>query len=317
MLISPFTPLFFGSRKSDGMKSRYVQTFAPTDRILVQVFLDAGENCSLYIVDDDTGARSSIALQTYQINSATKMCHAVLTGLSNGYYRVYIPVKVSEANGTGHVSAVVNLPFSGSFEIAQNDALKDLTISGTVYSCLESEVFCVTDDEAVLSRTTLIQYSNKDNKQRTDAYFSVEGVRYFFDFRVPGGFKDSSWKFSVDNEQFLTPDGDYIEMYALESTQQDFTMGHQEGVPVVFAELLNRLLTCTYVYFDGVRYSRRESSAPEMSVQMEGLDSFVFTQALQKVNNLNPTIENANRLIMRRVDTTTYLAVDSGTNRIT
>lgn len=182
---------------------------------------------------------------------------------------------------------------------------------------LTSHYFRVTDDRTELAKTTLIQYGMKDNKQRQDAVFIIDGMRYFFDFRVPGGFKDSGWTFAVENEQFITPEADPVELFALESTQKKFTMGDQEGVPVYFAEMLNRLLTCSYVYFDGVRYARKDSSVPEMNVQIEGLDSFVFTQLLQKVNNLNPTIENSNHLIMRRVDDTLYRATNDTLNRIT
>ena len=45
MTISPFTPLRFDDgTKSDGVKSRYVQVFAPTDRIMLQVFTGVGTN---------------------------------------------------------------------------------------------------------------------------------------------------------------------------------------------------------------------------------------------------------------------------------
>lgn len=53
-----------------------------------------------------------------------------------------------------------------------------------------------------------------------------------------------------------------------------------------------------------------------MNVQIEGLDSFVFTQLLQKVNNLNPTIETSNHLIMRRIDDTLYRVTSNTNNRI-
>ena len=156
----------------------------------------------------------------------------------------------------------------------------------------------------------------KDNRQRQDAVFVIDGMRYFFDFRVPGGFKDSGWTFAVENEQFITAEADPVELFAMESTQKKFTMGGQEGVPVHFAEMLNRLLTCSYVYFDGIRYARKDSAVPEMNVQVEGLDSFVFTQLLQKVNNLNPIIENSNRVIMRRINETLYRAATNTANRI-
>ena len=40
--------------------------------------------------------------------------------------------------------------------------------------------FKVTDDECELSETSLIQYSMKDNKQRLDAVWWIDGMQYFF-----------------------------------------------------------------------------------------------------------------------------------------
>lgn len=274
MIISPFTPLFFEKYKSDGIESRYIQTFAQTDQILVEMF-EANPNIPIeVIIQGENGVLGRIPMNLFKIGDGY-LYFCVITGLSNGVYSIIIsPMR------------------------------------------LQSQLFRITDDEEELSRTTLIQYSMKDNKQRQDAVFIIDGMRYFFDFRVPGGFKDSGWTFSVENEQFITPEADPIELFALESTQKKFTMGYQEGVPVYFAELLNRLLTCSYVYFDGVRYARKDSSVPEMNVQIEGLDSFVFTQLLQKVNNLNPTIENSNHLIMRRVNNTIYRATAISDNTL-
>lgn len=41
MMVSPFTPLFFIDRKTDGVACEYVQTFATTDQILIELI---GEN---------------------------------------------------------------------------------------------------------------------------------------------------------------------------------------------------------------------------------------------------------------------------------
>lgn len=45
-----------------------------------------------------------------------------------------------------------------------------------------SEIFKVTDDECELSETSLIQYSMKDNKQRLDAVWWIDGMQYFLIF---------------------------------------------------------------------------------------------------------------------------------------
>lgn len=279
MIISPFTPLFFEDFKSDGIESRYVQTFAVTDQILLECLCAPGETFYDFVVsgmtDDGHSQYSQLTHNSWTLANGSVLWFTVLSGLAPGVYQVINPTKG-----------------------------------------MTSHYFRVTADSDELAKTTLIQYSMKDNAQRQDAVFLIDGMRYFFDFRVPGGFKDSGWTFAVENEQFITPEADPVELFALESTQKKFTMGGQEGVPVYFAEMLNRLLTCSYVYFDGVRYARKDSAVPEMNVQIEGLDSFVFTQLLQKVNNLNPVIESSNHLIMRRIDETIFRATSSAYNRI-
>ncbi len=264
MIVSPFTPLFFENFKSDGIESRYVQVFATSDQILLEcLFAPSETEGPFYIVGmTDDGRTINLSLS---LNSWSMNSSTIL--------------RFTVISGLDVGMYYLYYPATG----------------------LSSHYFRITNDKAELAKTTLIQYAMKDNKQRQDGVFIIDGMRYFFDFRVPGGFKDSGWTFGVENEQFITPEADPIELFALDSTQKKFTMGDQQGVPVYFAEMLNRILTCSYVYFDGVRYARKDSSVPEMNVQMEGLDSFVFTQLLQKVNNLNPTIENTNQFILRRI----------------
>lgn len=165
-----------------------------------------------------------------------------------------------------------------------------------------SEEFAITTEESVLQDTVLLQYSNADNRQRNDAVFWIDGMQRFFDFRIPGGFKDDNWTFIVNNEQFTTSENDKIDLYGQESTVKALTIGNSEGCPVWFADLVNRLLSCNYVYIDKVRYARNESEVPEMNAEVEGLKSYIFTQGLQRVMNLDPVLEGRNLLIMRRTD---------------
>ena len=175
----------------------------------------------------------------------------------------------------------------------------------------ESEIFKVSDNASELAETVLIQYSMRDDKRRKDGIWYIYGGQQFFDFRVPGGFKDNGWGFSVDSEQFVTQDNDIVNLYARETTYKTFTMGTQIGCPIWFAELLNRLLCCDYVYFDGTRYCRKDTSVPEPTEQYEGSRSFVFRQILQRVVNLEPSLEEAHQLMLRRVDAVDYRTVDS------
>lgn len=262
MKISPFTPLNFGGRNgSDGIESRYVQTWAVTDEIMVQVFGASGESApSGALMNAATGAVvGAIDWQSWQMNSGKTVYFHTWRGLSPGCYRVAV---------------------------------------GDV----QSDLFIVTDDAARLAHTSLIQYRFKDNKQRDDVVSVIDRIPYFFDWRVPGGFKASGWRFGVGNEQFTTQREDVVELYAYDYTVNTFTMGGHLGVPVWYGEMLNRLLTCSFVYIDGVRYMRSETEVPEMNTIVDGLDSFVFSQPLRRSNTADEVTERLNQLCIRRVD---------------
>ena len=274
MLISPFTPLFFIDRKSDGIKSKYTQVFSPKDQILLEVICDSSEETGDWILYTEPG-------------------HILLEYIDYTYWSM---------NGDIDIRFAVLSPSPGLYSVE---------IDGKT-----SEVFRVTDNPLILGNTTLIQYSMKDNRQRNDGVFFIDGMQRFFDFRVPGGFKDSNWSFAVESEQFVTPSADIVQLYGLDSTQKKFTLGNSEGCPVWFAELLNRILCCTYVYFDGERYARKDASAPETTVLLEGVNSFVFTQNLQKVVNIDPTLTLRHQALMRRIDNTNYRLATTNINRL-
>ena len=275
MIISPFTPLFFNLPKADGIESDYIQTFATTDRILLEIIgTPLDRSLIVLLVSYPNGnTQQVIQMSQWSINSTTTLNFATISP-SPGLYRIYIE----------------------SHE-------------------WWSEPFMVTDDPLELENTTLIQYSMKNNKQRNDAVFFINRMQYFFDWRVPGGFKDSNWTFGVESDQFVTPQSDISQLFGLESTQKRFTLGGSMGVPVWFGEMLNRILVCSHVYFDGVKYTRKEANVPELTVQLEGVNSFVFNQTLQQSVNLDPVIEERNHLIMRRVDNTDYRKISNNINR--
>ena len=275
MILSPFTPLLFSHHKHDGIDSRYIQTFAPSDQILIELLCAPNEeegDWELYSEPNYT-LLTVIETSVWAINESTEVRFAVLSP-SAGYYSISI-------NG------------------------------------MTSNVFRITDNPVILNNTTLIQYSMNSNRHRKDAVFFIDGMQRFFDFRVPGGFKDSNWTFAVEGEQFITDESDIVQLYGLDSTQKKFTLGNSEGCPVWFAELLNRLLCCTYVYFDGERYARKDTSVPEMTVLLEGVNSFVFTQNLQKVVNIDPALTLQHQVLMRRIDNTGYRLAITNINRLT
>lgn len=274
MKISPFTPLFFDDASpSDGLPSRHVQVWAPSDQILIEVFAETGETApSASLKSAHTGDTIyAFNWNTWQMNTDKVLYFHVIQGLSPGHYKVTIGDKTSEE-------------------------------------------FMVTVDATLLSQTSLIQYRFKDNRQREDVVSVIDHMMYFFDFRVPGGFKDSGWTFGVSNEQFTTQREDVVELFAMDYTMKTFTLGGPEGVPVWYGEMLNRLLTCSYVYVEGVRYTRNESETPTINTLIDGLDSFVFTQSLRKAVIIDAEIEALNQIALRRIDDTTYRIGASSTN---
>lgn len=268
-IVSPFTPLFFKpSVDSSGIDSRYIQVFAPSDEIMLQVITRSeSRTITGKIVDVITGVETDITWSIWSLNSTDNLYYKVITGLSDGYYQI--------------------------------------DINGNV-----SNVFHITSDENELADTMLIQYSMKDNKERQDVVFWISEIQYFFDFRVHGGFKDDDWSFGVDNEQFTDANYNMCEVYSRERTNKIFTMGNSCGCPVWFAELLNRILSCSYVYFNGDRYMRLDSNTPEKSVLTEGYKSYVFKQALTSTDFVDYS-ETDNLLKIRRVENDTFRSVSN------
>lgn len=270
MKISPFTPLCFEPYVSDGLPSRYIQAWSPTDHILVQVLTDTEEGEPDAVIKDAiTGNIADVIIwQSWQMNADRVLLFCDISGLSVGYYTLLIEEQ-------------------------------------------ESDPFRITDDEQLLARTALIQYRFKDNKDRDDVVSVINGIPHFFDFRVPGGFRDSGWQFGVTNEQFSTQHADLVELYARDYVTKTFYLGGPEGVPVWYGALLNRLLTCSYVYIDGERYTRNESETPAMNVLVDGMDSFVFTQTLRRVNEMEPAADGGNLITLRRTTSSNVRMVDN------
>ena len=115
----------------------------------------------------------------------------------------------------------------------------------------------------LLNNTVLIQYASDTNCCRKDIVSLItRGIRYF-ELRFIGGFKDEGWQFGVENEQFITPDADIIELFACDYTDKTLTIGSSAGVPTWLAELVNRILVSPLVFVDGIRYIRSNDSVPE------------------------------------------------------
>ena len=87
MIISPFTPLFFPEIKVDGIDSRYIQTFATSDEILVEVIGLASEGTptASIICEPSQDVLCNIQFSQWDINANDRLFFATLN-LSPGLY---------------------------------------------------------------------------------------------------------------------------------------------------------------------------------------------------------------------------------------
>lgn len=167
----------------------------------------------------------------------------------------------------------------------------------------DSNVIHVTDDEDVLSQTVLLQYRNRSNSGRYDLVSKINGVPFFFDFRIPGGIKDSDWSFGVENRQFSTDNNDVVELQAIDITNKMLTLGYSSGVPAWEAGMINRIFSCDLVYVDGDRYSRCEESTPLLIDSDPSGKKSVYKIMLRQDHCVDPAFERTNRIALRRTPT--------------
>lgn len=95
-------------------------------------------------------------------------------------------------------------------------------------------------------------------------------------------------------------------MYSTESTQKVFTLGNVEGCPIWYAEKLNKILSCSYVYFNNKRYARKDNSVPEINKVIDNVRSYVFKQTLQEVFSYNELNNSHRNISYRRIDDSIY-----------
>lgn len=265
MIISPFIPLNFIQRNdASGIEGCHVQKWHKDDRIYIEVLLD--EN------DEEIDEVEIVITDKVRGSQTTQQLRDSFVG-TNG-----------------------KLIFWG-FVTNQSTGYYTITIGDKT-----SNVYYVTDVDEELEDTVVLTYSSRDNKNRTDVAFYIGSTNLFFSWRVPGGFKDDNVMFAVENEQFLGQDLDIYETYSHEATIFTLTVGHNDGVPTWYGELLNRILTCTFFYVDGVRYVRNGSSVPERQSLMEGLRLYVFNQQLRQVKHGGDWLGYQNELYIRRAN---------------
>ncbi len=262
MFISPFSSLFFpGARKAYGRECDFTQFFSAFDTITIQVIRtsdEARELCLLTRLDD------AVEGEANEVENPG--------GLSQFGGNLIIPETYPVGANTKVDMYTISNLYAGFYQVTIGE--------------MTSEPFEVTSDG--IDASVKIEYSPAGNSARKDVVPVLGEERVFFTVRFPGGFKPDGYDFSIDNEQFTSQTSDIVELYSRESMQETLTIGWGRGVPIWFGQMLNRLLTCKYVYIDGFRYARFESSVPEKQQTGDNTSSFILTQKLQRINHLEP-----------------------------
>lgn len=248
--IGDICPLFFNPIKNKFQQDiDYIQRFYTTDKILIQVLSDDSEDVvSSYINDLISGAKITVILASYQINSSITLYYAQISNLGDSIYSL----SIQEDN------------------------------SGNVY---ESEPFIVCSDPSILQETCLIEYSNEDNNSPFNNIFWIDNTQQVFEFRIEGGFKPGGIDFKVENEQFRNQLQNIVELYSVPYVTYNLTCGNAAGVPYWIVEFINNVLSLTHLLVNGERYVRSGNSVPEKTQISEDGQMFNMTILLEKNEN--------------------------------
>ena len=108
--ISPFTPLFFNPTTDRfGAKSKYIQKFASSDIIFIELIGDKSDAVPALVVRDLINERQdSIEWHTWNMNNNQIIYFHIITGLNSGYYDVLIGDSWSEIFKVTNDSAELN-----------------------------------------------------------------------------------------------------------------------------------------------------------------------------------------------------------------
>lgn len=263
MIISPYNPLDFGTDKfkdNSSLPSDHQQTWAKADTIWLEV-----------IHDYPISVESPQDVIEVKIDNTSVSPHKADISIYNGKYCSVWCIALSAQNTTNTHQVTITE-----------------TIGETIITTLYSNNFQVLENNHPdIANTLLLSYTNKDNR-KTDRHVWINPYtspisQYTFMWRIEGGFKDSGRQFGVDSEQFTTTTRNTLDIYALDYQVRQLTMGLGEGVPIWYAELLNRILSLSNVTIDGTQMVRNEGEVPEITPIMEGTKSFIVTQNLREV----------------------------------
>ncbi|MCP3895896.1 MAG: hypothetical protein GY706_14900 [Bacteroides sp.] len=249
--LSALCPIVFGMPDySTGINREYVQRFASSDSIYIQLHGDAGEVIDVEVVECKSGATASHRAREYAMASGGSVYECVLKPIAEVYR---MNVKCREV-------------------------------------CLQSGFVEITDDERMLRRLMKVEYGFSKNGNLFNTRFVEDGGGlYRFCFRVEGGFLADSDTYGLSNEFFRNQIQEPEQLYQFPYVKSRLTVGSATGVPGWVGTLLNAILCCEDVLIDGIPYVRSESSVPER-VKIGGERYTLFQYTVEVERKLNDNV---------------------------
>lgn len=162
-----------------------------------------------------------------------------------------------------------------------------------------SNWFAFTDCDDVITDNAVLRYKNSTNVVGYNTLFydvtSAEfDKRLPFTWRVPAGLKPQGFAPLLDSDEFRNQRQESVSLYSLAYGKYVLTIGHAEGVPYYYADLLNKIFSLDSVELydpdaDVWREVRRSGNAvPQLAETYTGSGMFHITLEIELVQ---PQIE--------------------------
>lgn len=147
-----------------------------------------------------------------------------------------------------------------------------------------------------LKDTVLIKCTNWRNDFDVD-FISSQGEKIYFEYRFKGGFISNEISFKCKNETFRDQTSCLSQLSQLPYYVETLTIGDSYGVNRWVGDKLNLIFSCSEVYINNKRYTRSESSTPEITTIGNYNPLMVFKIDVEPQEFYNHTLEIPNNPI--------------------
>lgn len=224
------------AERYDGENGCYLQKVFMSDKICVQVIddnPDGGQAVELEAID-------ATRAEPYDI-TPLPWTYVAEYGTGASKYRVYTYFENGSALGEGVYQ----------WRVSEDGVVKKASNPFEVLKAGE----CVVP-------TIKIEVRHADNDTIFDHVFNVNGHLVYPSLRIEGGFKSQGVVQAVEEESYRTQLQQIRHTYQFPREVEQLTIGDNGGVPMRFANVVNRFFSLDSVHVDNRNYRRSEGEVP-------------------------------------------------------